>query len=316
MHRVKKHLKKHYKKILIYFFSFGFITLGIIAFWVSSFKMPDLKSFDERTVSQSTKIYDRTGEILLFDLNQDIKRKVVPYTEISQDIKNATVAIEDAGFFTHGGIEIKAIVRAIIANLTGSSLNQGGSTITQQVIKNSLLTSEKAVSRKMKEWILAIKLEKTMSKDVILNIYLNENPFGGSIYGVEEAAQTFFNKKSSDVTLAEAAYLAAIPNAPTFYSPYGNNKQKLDDRKNLVLQKMLDNKLITEAQYNKAKKEVVVFKQKQTNSIKAPHFVEYVRQYLENKYGDKMVREEGLKVDPGCLWARATLKLPPISLSK
>jgi len=293
-----KHLKikKHWEKTLIYLFSIGFICLGLITFWISTFKMPDLKSFDDRTVSQSTKIYDRTGTVLLFDLNQNLKRKVVPFSEISQYIKDGTVAIEDAGFYNHGGIEVKAILRAILANITGSGLRQGGSTITQQVIKNSLLTSEKAVSRKLKEWALAIELDKIMSKDEILSIYLNENPYGGSIYGVEEASQTFFHKKASEVTLAEAAYLSAIPNAPTYYSPYGNNKDKLDIRKNLVLQKMLDNKLINQGQYDQAKKETVTFQLKEGNGIKAPHFVDYVRQYLEDKYGDKSIREDGLKV--------------------
>jgi 1A family penicillin-binding protein len=291
---IKHKVKKHWKKVLIYLFSLGFITLGIIAIWISTFKMPDLRSFDERTVSQSTKIYDRTGEVLLADLNQNLKRKVVPFEDISPYIKKGTVAIEDAGFYTHGGIQIKAIMRAILAHLTGGS--GGGSTITQQVIKNSLLTSKVAISRKVKEWFLAIQLEKTMTKDEILSIYLNENPYGGSIYGVEEASQTFFNKKSSAVTLAEAAYLAAIPNAPTYYSPYGNNKDKLDIRKNLVLQKMLENNLITKVEYDKAKKEVVNFLPKQYSSIKTPHFVDYVRQYVENKYGDKAIREDGLKV--------------------
>jgi 1A family penicillin-binding protein len=287
-------LKAKQKKNLVYILSVGFIFLGIITFWISTFKVPDLSSFEERSVLQSTKIYDRTGEVLLFDLNQDIKREVVPLTEISDKIKIATIAIEDADFYNHGGIKIKAIIRAIIANLSGGT--GGGSTITQQVIKNSLLTSEKAISRKIKEWVLAIRLEKIMSKEEILSVYLNENPYGGSIYGIQEATKTFFNKNASEVTLAEAAYLAAIPNAPTYYSPYGNNKDKLDGRKNLVLQKMLDNRLITQTEYEQAKKEVVIFQARQGNSIKAPHFVEYVRQYLEKKYGEKIVREDGLKV--------------------
>ncbi len=289
-----RRVKKHYKKALVYLFSLGFICLGLLAFWVSTFKLPDLKSFEERTVSQSTKIYDRTGEILLFDLNQNIKRRVVPYEEISPYIKKAVIAIEDTNFFNHGGIQIKAIIRAILTNLAGGS--GGGSTITQQVIKNSLLTSEKAISRKLKEWVLAIRLEKVMNKEEILSIYLNENPYGGSLYGVEEASQSFFKKKASEVTLAEAAYLAAIPNAPTYYSPYGNNRDKLDARKDLVLEKMLNNSLITQTEYNAAKKEIVIFKPREGNSLKAPHFVEYVRQYLENKYGDKAIREEGLRV--------------------
>ncbi len=290
----KHKIKKHYKKILIYLFSLGFIGLGIITFWISTFKMPDLKSFEERTISQSTKIYDRTGEILLFDVNQDIKRKVIPFEDISENARNAVIAIEDASFYSHGGIKLTAILRAIFNNLTGGS--GGGSTITQQVIKNSLLTSEKAISRKMKEWVLAIRLEKVMSKNDILSVYLNENPYGGSIYGIEEASNTFFNKNASDLTLAEAAYLAAIPNAPTYYSPYGNNKDKLDERKNLVLEKMLEKNLIDEKEYTEAKAEKVVFLARQGNSLKAPHFVDYIRQYLENKYGEKIVREDGLKV--------------------
>jgi len=290
-----KFIKKHLKTIVVSVFSFGFICLGLIAFWFSTFKVPDLKSFDDRTVAQSTKIYDRTGEILLFDVNQDIKRKVVPYEDISNYVKKATVAIEDADFYEHGGIKVTAIIRAVLSNLTGGS-TQGGSTITQQVIKNSLLTSEKVISRKIKEWVLAIKLEKVMSKEEILEIYLNESPYGGSIYGIEEASQTFFGKKSSGVTLAEAAYLAAIPNAPTFYSPYGNNKEKLDNRKNLVLEKMLEHSFITEMEYGSAKNELVVFKTREGNSIKAPHFVDFVRQYLEEKYGEKMIREGGLKI--------------------
>jgi 1A family penicillin-binding protein len=287
-------LKNKHKKRLIYIISLIFIVLAIITFWISTFKMPDLQSFEERSVSQSTKIYDRTGEVLLFDLNKDIKRKVIPFEEISENIKKAVLAIEDAGFYKHGGIQIKAIIRAAFSHLTGGV--GGGSTITQQVVKNSLLTSEYTISRKLKEWVLAIKLEKTMEKDDIFSIYLNENPYGGNIYGIEEASQIFFNKKASEVSLAESAYLAAIPNAPTYYSPYGNNKDKLDIRKNLVLQRMLTNDFISEIEYEKAKKEVVVFKTRQGNSIKAPHFVDFVREYLENKYGEKVVREDGLKV--------------------
>lgn len=293
---VKRKKQKPWKKILIYLFSLGFISLGLISFWISSFKMPDLRSFDERTVSQSTKIYDRTGEVLLFDVNRDIKRKVITYEEISPLIKKATVAIEDADFYNHRGIKIKSIIRAIIVNLIGGQFNQGGSTITQQVIKNSLLTSEKAISRKLKEWVLAMRLERMMSKEEILTIYLNESPYGGSIYGIEEASQTFFKKKASDITLAEAAYLAAIPNAPTYYSPYGNNKDKLDARKNLVLQKMLDNNFITEDEYKKALIEEVIFYPRIGNSLKAAHFVEYIREYLEERYGEKIVRENGLKI--------------------
>lgn len=285
----------HHKLLGISIASLFFLILGLITFWVSSFEIPDLKSFETRIVSQSTKIYDRTGEILLFDVNQDIKRQVVPFDQISPYIKKATVSIEDTEFYEHNGIKITSIIRAVLSNLTGGS-TQGGSTITQQVIKNSLLTSDRAVSRKLKEWVLAVRLEKIMSKDEILLTYLNESPFGGSIYGVEEASRTFFGKKALDVTVAEAAYLAAIPNAPTYFSPYGKNKDKLDARKNLVLEKMKENKFITESEFNAAKKEVVTFKPRLAVNIKAAHFVDFIKQKLEEEYGEQMIRQGGLKV--------------------
>ncbi len=290
-----KFLKKHLKIIIISCLAAGFVGVGALALWISTFEIPDLSSFETRTVAQSTKIYDRTGQIILFDINQDIKRQVIPFENISQNIKNAAIAIEDAEFYQHHGIRITSIIRAFLSHLVGGT-GGSGSTITQQVIKNSLLTSEVTISRKLKEWFLAIKLDASMPKDQILSIYLNEIPYGGSIYGVEEASRTFFGKKASDVTLAEAAYLAAIPNAPTYYSPYGNNKDKLDNRKNLVLSRMLVNKLITQAEYDNAKKEVVTFTPQQKINIRAPHFVTYIRQYLEDKYGEKMVNEGGLKV--------------------
>lgn len=288
-------IKHHSKSIITTIIALILLFLGGIGFWISSFEIPDLKSFENRNVAQSTKIYDRTGQILLFDVNHDVKRQEVAFDQISPYIKKAVIAIEDADFYQHHGIKITSIIRAVLANLTGQS-TQGGSTITQQVIKNSLLTADRSISRKIKEWVLAIRLEKIMTKEEILNIYLNESPYGGSLYGIEEASQTFFGKKAGDVTLAEAAYLAAIPNAPTYYSPYGNNKKQLGDRKNLVLEKMLENKFITKAEFDSAKKEVVAFKPKQDSGIKAPHFVEYVKQYLVDKYGEREIQENGLKV--------------------
>ena len=200
--------------------SLGFFIAGGLVLWAATLPLPDLGSFESRKVTQSTKIYDRTGETLLFDLNENIKRTVVPYDEISRHIKNATVAIEDAEFYEHRGIKPRAILRAILVNLGSFGFTQGGSTITQQVVKNSLLTAEKSVARKLKEWVLAIKLEELVPKERILEVYLNETPYGGSLYGVEEASQAFFKKDASKVLLSEAAYLAAIIKAPTYYSPY------------------------------------------------------------------------------------------------
>lgn len=271
-----------------------FVTCFIL--WAASLRTPDLGSFDARLLGQSAKIYDRTGTILLYDLSQKVRRTVVHFDTISPYIKNATVAIEDSNFYNHKGIQPKSIIRAILANITTMSYGQGGSTITQQVVKNSLLTKDKDISRKIKEWILAIKLEKNATKDEILNLYLNESPYGGNIYGIEEAAEAFFDKNSSDVTLAEAAYLAALPQSPTALSPYGKNKQRLDDRKNLVLKQMLQAGMISQEEHDKAVAEEVLFQPKSVTGIKAPHFVMYLKEYLEEKYGDDLLQLGGFKV--------------------
>ena len=302
MSTIKAFFKKHAKEIvidgIIALFVLGLLGTGILLGWVSTLDIPDLSSFDERRVQQSTKIYDRTGEIVLYDLHQDIRRTVVPYEQISRHIKNATVAIEDDTFFEHNGVRPLAILRAALDNLQGGNLlgGRGGSTITQQVIKNSILVREKTLTRKIKEMILAFRLEQVLTKDEILSHYLNESPYGGTIYGVEEASLAFFGKRASDVTLAEAAYLASLPQLPTYYSPYGNNIDDLERRKNLVLDQMRKHEFISEEEYTAAKDERVTFKPQSNQNIKAPHFVFYVRDYLIEKYGEESLAERGLKV--------------------
>ena len=272
------------------------LSLGAGSLWFATLQLPDLSSFDQRIVGQSTKIYDKTGQVLLYDLNQNIRRTVVPLEKMSPYVKNASIAIEDAEFYNHGGVKITSLIRAFLADLTTLKFNQGGSTITQQVVKNSLLTQDKTITRKIKEILLAIKLEKNLTKDQILNLYMNEAPYGGTIYGAEEASQTFFGTSSSDVTLAQAAYLAAIPQAPSYYSPYGKHRADLDARKDLVLLKMKENGFIGDTEYKNAKGEKVVFAEQMTGGIKAPHFVMYIKQYLEENYGDQMLNNGGLKV--------------------
>lgn len=271
---------------------------GGVLLWAASLRLPDFDVFEERKIEQSTKIYDRTGEVLLYDLHENIQRTVVSFDEVSRHIKNATVAIEDAEFYDHGGIRPLAIVRAVLTNiLTGDLLSgQGGSTITQQVVKNSLLTQEKTITRKIKEWALSFKLEQALSKEEILALYLNEAPYGGTMYGIQEASRTFFNKEASDLTLAESAYLAALPQSPTYYSPYGNHRDALEDRKNLVLEKMLEYGFITQEEHDAAMTEDVLFENRPDTRLKSPHFVFYVREYLERKYGQKAIEELGLRV--------------------
>ena len=288
--------KVHLKEAMFLLVTLGVLSAGVVFLWISTFTLPDLSSFNDRQVSQSTKIYDRTGEILFYDVNRGIRRTVIPDSGISRNIKNATVAIEDSEFYDHWGVRPLAFLRAVIANIFSGSFGQGGSTITQQVVKNSLLTSEKKISRKIKEWVLAIRLERVLTKTEILNIYLNDAPYGGTIYGIEEASRAYFGKGAGDLSITEAAYLAALPNAPSYYSPYGNNKAKLEQRKKLVLSKMLEKKFVTEEEYKTASSEVVAWKPQENTGIRAPHFVIYIKQYLEDKYGADTVAHGGLKV--------------------
>lgn len=288
--------KKWVKEVIVLLLAIGLFIGGIGVIWIANLKMPDISAFSQRKIAQSTKIFDRTGQILLYDIHENTKRTIIPFADISINIKNATIAIEDNEFYQHKGIKPTAIIRAIIADLIPGGLTQGGSTITQQVIKNSILTKDKTPTRKLKEWVLAVKIEQILTKDEILSTYLNETPYGGAVYGVEEASRLFFGKSAKDVTLAEAAYIAAIPQAPTFYSPYGQNKDRLDLRQQLVLKKMLENKFISQEDYDKALAERVVFLERATTNIRAPHFSMYVKQYLVDKYGEDTVEQGGLSV--------------------
>ncbi len=295
--KIKHQLKKPLVKKSIHL---GLILLLVITgsgiLWISSLQLPDLADFDQNILTQSTKVFDKTGQILLYDFGNSTRRTFLSIDKISPNIKNATISIEDSSFYNHGGIKVSSLARAFLADLFSGHFSQGGSTITQQVIKNALLTQDKTITRKIKEIVLAIKLEQIMPKDKILELYLNETPYGGTIYGAEEACQQFFGKSAADVDIAEAAYIAALPQAPTYYSPYGKNKAALDQRKNLVLQKMKENGYITDAEYQKAKIEVVTFTDSLSGGIKAPHFVMYIRNYIEEKYGDTILASGGLKI--------------------
>lgn len=308
MSQIKRWFKRHFKDILIdgaiAVFVIGLIATGGIIVWVSTLDIPDLSSFEQRRVLQSTKIYDRTGEILLYDLYQDVRRTIVPGEEISHHIKNATVAIEDDEFYEHFGVDPQAIIRAAISNLTSGDLlgGQGGSTITQQVIKNAILEQDKLLTRKIKEALLSIKLEQVLTKEEILEHYLNESPYGGTLYGVEEATQAFFGKSARDVTLTEAAYLAALPQAPTYLSPYGNNIDALERRKNLVLERMLVNNFISQEEYDAAMEERVEFQPQAITGIRAPHFVMYIREQLVEEFGEEALAEQGLRIITSLDW--------------
>ena len=271
------------------------LICGIAILSVAFTPIPDLNSFDARKVSESTKIYDRTGKTVLYDLNHDMRRNVVPLEDISPLLQEATISIEDDKFYTHSGVRLTSFIRALIADVQTGSFAQGGSTITQQVVKNTILTGKKTPIRKIQEWILAWKLENKYTKKEILEFYLNVTPYGGTLYGAEAASRNFFGKSAKDLSLSEAAYLAALPQAPTYYSPYGNNRAALDERKNKVLLRMKELGYIDATQYDAARKEAITFSRQQNGSILAPHFVFFVEQYLEEKYGADVVTQ-GLSI--------------------
>ncbi len=281
-----------------------FLTLGgigaalaaaFVLFLVFTVNIPDLNNAEERRIAQSTKIYDRTGEILLYDVHGAEKRTIIPFEEIPRYVKNATIALEDDSFYQHHGIRPLSTIRAVLLNIfTGSS--QGGSTITQQLAKNIFLTPEKTITRKLKEWILALKIEREYKKDDILSLYLNQIPYGNDAYGIEAAAETFFSKKARDLELLESAYLAVLPRATTFYSPYGKNRKALDDRAAFALTRMKELGLISEQEYESAKQSEIKFSPARTQGIIAPHFVIEVREKLNQQYGEDIVERGGLRV--------------------
>lgn len=296
------YLKHNWRSFGVWVFGFCFFIGGGGLLWAATLQLPDLGSLETRRVEQSVKIYDRTGTVLLFDLHKDMQRTAIPLDSVSTNLQQAIVAIEDPEFYTHIGIKPTAIARAIWTNFVQGELlsGQGGSTITQQVIKLTILTSDKSPIRKFKEWILALKMERVLNKDQILELYLNQAPFGGQLYGVEEASMTFFGKHASDVSVLEAAYLAAMLPSPTRLSPYrtdesGRNSQ-LEARKNLVLDKMYEHGVISAEERDQDKAAQVAFNPKRVNGIIAPHFVFYVQQYLEEKYGEEALERGGWRV--------------------
>lgn len=287
-------------KWLLIFFVIGVVFIAALFLYYAK-DLPRPEKFTEKPFIQSTKIYDRTGTTLLYDIYGEEKREIVSIDKVSPLLKNAILTAEDARFYEHGSLDLKGIARAILVDLKLRSTSQGASTITQQLIRSSFLTREKTVARKIREIILAYELETKYSKDQIFEWYLNQIPFGQNSYGVEAASQTYFKKSSADLTLAEAACLTALIPAPSYYSPYGANLQKLLSKKDTILKKMFNAKIITQDQLDQALQEQLVFNDVK-HIIKAPHFVFYVKNYLEKEYGADYLKEKGLKVYTSLDW--------------
>lgn len=283
-------------KVALYLGAAAFLFIaGVFIYFAKDLPSPGKVS--GRFVAESTKIYDRTGDHILYDIHGEEKRTQIPFGEMPEAIRYATIALEDQNFYGHYGIELTAIMRAAAKDILGRGASQGGSTITQQFVKQSILTPEKTFTRKIKEAILSLELEQKFSKDEILEMYLNEIPYGSNAYGIEAAAQTFFGKHARELTLDESALLASLPQAPTRYSPNGSHTELLKARQEYALTQMARFGYITAEQADEAKAVDVLAKVKpSTENISAPHFVMYVKEYLEKKYGEQDVEQSGLKV--------------------
>lgn len=283
-------------KIAFYFFSFIFLVgfVGMTLFWFFILRdLPAPTDLTKKSLPISTKIYDRNGE-LLYTVYKDQNRTPVALEEIPLHVRLATLAAEDAEFYSHPGFSIKGITRAMIKNFKEGKV-EGGSTITQQLVKNAFLSPEKTIIRKLKEIFLAIEVELTFTKDEILEMYLNDVAYGGTAYGIQEASRMYFEKEVGKLSLAEAALLAGLPQSPTRYSPFGPNPETANLRQKEVLQMMQVKEFIKESQRKEAENQELVFAENRI-PIKAPHFVFYVREGLEETYGPKVVEQGGLEV--------------------
>ena len=287
---------------------FGIIcVIGVAGLFAYYKKELNNINLDEMEISETVNTYlDRNGVVLWEDKGSDDYRLVVDGSEISTYMRQATVAIEDRNFYKHPGVDLKALLRAAISTLTGQGV-QGGSTLTQQLIKQVYFSEEAAsedrggITRKIKELILALQLEKMYDKEAIITMYLNQSPYGGRRNGVESAAQTYFNKSAKDLTLAESALLASIPNNPGVLNPYNEyGNEMLIERQQKTLDVMVEMGYITQEEADEAKAvdilDTIVAESSQYDDIKAPHFVLEVKSQLEEKYGISTMRAGGYTI--------------------
>lgn len=306
----RRHYKKTYKKggslVLslgkIALFSFlAFLLLGAGIFLYYAKDLPRPEDLSEISFANPTKIYDRTGKVLLYEIHGEEEREFVPLKDISPYLPLAVIAAEDQNFYSHFGVDLKGVARAVLRNLSLLEPAQGASTITQQLARSALLSRDKTLERKVRELILTLELERQYSKQEIMGFYLNQIPWGGNSYGVGAASQAYFEKPASGLELQEAAALAAMIKAPTHYSPFGNHQDELLARKDFVIGRMVELDLVSQEDAEEAKAKELVFAESRT-SIKAPHFVLSVLDSLLSRYGEEFLRQNGLKVTTTLDW--------------
>ncbi len=260
-------------------------------FWSLS-DLPRVEALEEYTPLESSRVYSSEGELIAEYYLE--RRTFIPYYDIPAHVKNAFVAIEDERFYRHHGLDFIGIMRALYYDIKAGKVVQGGSTITQQLAKLLFLKPERSISRKIKEAALSIQIENRYTKDEIIGLYLNQAYFGTNAYGIEAASRTYFDKSVRDLTIAEAALLAALPRAPSYYSPFKNPAKALK-RRNLVLRKMLELGYISEVQYEEALEEPLPVKPHRRR-YNAPYFVEFLRDELEDEYGNNLYTS-GLSIE-------------------
>lgn len=290
MNKKNKKLKKIGKIWLLSGVILAILVIATVMY--ISFNVPNPKKLSSTDYPQSSQIFDRNGK-LLYEIYADKRRVPVKLEEVPQNLQRATLAIEDANFYKHGGFDVRGLLRGLYRTIIEKRL-QGGSTLTQQLVKNALLTPERTISRKIKEAILTVATELMYSKDQILEMYFNQTPYGGTLWGVQSAAKGIFNKDVKDLTLAESALIAGLPASPTKYSPF-SYPEAAKKRQAMVLDRMLELKLITHEEYEKATAESLNYFVSKTG-IEAPHFVFYVKELLTEKYGIQKLTEGGLKI--------------------
>lgn len=294
-HRRRISIRKIFGSLLvvgIFIFLGGAISLALLSAWVSR-DLPNPNALLQRNVPLTTKIYDRTGERVLYEIHGSQSRTLVKLEDLPAYVKWAMIDIEDKNFYNHKGFVFHSIVRAFLANIFKGGRVQGASTITQQFVKNAILTNEKTVARKIKELILSTEIENKFTKDEILQLYFNEIPYGRSNYGIEAASQSYFGKSAHDLTLTEGAALAAITQAPTTYL---NNPDKLLSRRNLTLDLMVEQGHLDKDAAEVAKKQPLEILARAENNIFAPHFSLWIKEQLTELYGERTVEQGGLKV--------------------
>ena len=287
-------LLAHLSTSMLFFVVGGILlTFAAVVFFATQIPSPD--DLTSRSIAQATKIYDRDGE-LLYDIYSGQNRTPIKLESIPEHVKKATIAIEDKDFYEHGGFSIAGIARSVYELIINRQV-QGGSTLTQQLVKNALLSGERTLPRKIKEFILAVQVERHYSKNEILEMYLNEIPYGGTAYGIEAASNLYFGKHTNELSLAEAALLAGLPQRPSVYSPYGSRPELAKERQKAVLRRMVEDEYISSDQAKAAEAEELSYRTAQNEvGFKAPHFVLYVKEKLIEQFGDKLVEQGGLRV--------------------